>query len=196
MIIGLTGLIGSGKSEVAAVWKKMGARIISGDDLGREAVEKDSVVLYRLVMEFGSTILDKNKKLDRRQLGRLAFSSDKSRDILNSIVHPALLKLLDQQIKEAGRKKIDAVVDAALLIFWGYQKKMDCTVLVTSTYKNRSQRLRRNGLTSDEISQRTASQLSESKLRKHADYIITNNKDLPSLQRKARILYSQLTERG
>ena len=52
MIIGLTGLIASGKSEVARTWKGLGATIINADDIGREVVETDSTVLYQLVLVF------------------------------------------------------------------------------------------------------------------------------------------------
>lgn len=196
MIIGLTGLFGSGKSEVATIWRNLGAHIINADEIGREVVEHNPVVLYRLVLEFGSTILDGDHKLDRRQLGRLAFSSQEKTKILNSIVHPILLEQLSIRIKEARQKKFTAAVDAALLINWGFHRRMDCTVLVTSTRLNRYERLRHNGFSDEEIKVRTRSQLSESRLRRCADCIITNNKDLESLKRRAQILYCQLTERG
>jgi dephospho-CoA kinase len=196
MIIGLTGLIGSGKSEVAAAWEKVGAKIISGDAIGREVVENDSIVFYRLLMEFGPTIIDKNKRLNRRELGRLAFSSRQATELLNSIVHPSLLKRLDAQITQARLKGYQAVVDAALLIYWHYHKKMDCTVLVSSTVRNRFNRLLDRGFTMEEIRVRTKSQLPYSYLRKHADYVITNNKDLNSLRKRAQIIYSELVKKG
>ena len=196
MIIGLTGLIGSGKSEVATVWEKMGAKIISGDAIGREVVENDSIVFYRLLMEFGPTIIDKNKRLNRRELGRLAFSSPEKTELLNSIVHPSLLKRLDAQITQARLKGYQAVIDAALLIYWNYHKKMDYTVVVSSTAHNRHNRLLDQGFTMEEIRRRTKSQLPYSYLRKHADYVISNNKDLNSLRKRAQILYSELVKRG
>ncbi len=196
MIIGLTGLIGSGKSEVAAVWEKMGAKIISGDAIGREVVENDSIVFYRLLMEFGPTIIDKNGKLNRKKLGRLAFSSREKTELLNSIVHPSLLKRLDAQVAHAKLKDYQAVVDAALLIYWNYHKKMDRTVLVSSTARNRHNRLLDQGFSVEEIRRRTKSQLPYSYLRKHADYVIYNNKDLNSLHKRAQIIYSELVKRG
>lgn len=196
MIIGVTGLIGSGKSEVAAVFGSLGAQIIDADELGREVVDSDSVVFYQLINKFGRSILDENMKLNRRQLGRLAFSSRQKTELLNSIVHPGLIKRLDAMVGEARTKNQVAVVDAALLIYWDYQKAMDYTILVSSFQRLRIQRMIARGMTSEEVRQRVRSQQKISCLRKYADHIITNNKDLAGLRYKSEKLYRRLSERG
>jgi len=195
MIIGLTGLIGSGKTEVARVWAKLGARIINCDDIGREVVEQGRGIIQKLVREFGSSILNKNGKLNRRRLGERAFSSRKTTEMLNSIVHPALLARLDHEIAFSRENNKVTIVDAALLIYWNYQKKMDFTVLVSSFQRLRYQRLIDRGLTLDEIRQRTHSQLTLKILRSKSDYVLHNNTDLANLRLKARKLYLSLTEK-
>ena len=196
MLIGLTGLIGSGKTEVASVWASMGARVLSGDDIGREVVENDSRILKKLVNEFGTSILNKNKNLNRRRLGKLAFASRENTEKLNAIVHPALLASLDREINNSRKNNIDTVVDAALLVHWNYHKKMDFTVLVSSFQRLRFRRLSERGMTLDEIKQRTKSQLPLAVLRRKADYTLTNNTNLNDLRVKARKLYLSLSERG
>jgi dephospho-CoA kinase len=195
MILGVTGLIGSGKSEVAGVFGRLGARIIDCDRIGREVVENDQEILYRLSLEFGSNILDKKKRLNRRQLGHLAFESPDKTAFLNSIVHPALLAELDRRLEHARKNHYHAVVDAALLIFWKYHQKMDFTILVSSFTRNRIRRLIAAGLTTREIDQRTKSQLPLSHLRKHSDFVLTNNNDRGELRKKAKILYLELSRR-
>lgn len=195
MIIGITGLIGSGKSEVAAVCASLGAQIIDADQLGREVVDTDSVVFYQLINKFGRSILDESMKLNRRRLGEIAFSSREKTELLNSIVHPGLLKRLDASIDQARAKNQIAVVDAALLIYWNYQTKMDYTVLVSSFQRLRTKRLIARGMTAEEVRQRIRSQQKVSCLRRHADHIITNNKDLTGLRYKSKKLYRQLSER-
>jgi dephospho-CoA kinase len=194
MIIGVTGLIGSGKSEVATVFGKLGAKILDCDAIGKEVVDSDKNVLYKLVLEFGDSILTRQKRLDRRQLGRLAFSSIEKTELLNSIVHPPLLKRLDELVTDVRRKKYHAAIDAALLIYWNYHTKIDHTVLVSSTAAIRFERLQEKGSTLEEIRQRNRSQQTFSHLRKRSDSVITNNKDLSSLHKKAEKLYRQLTE--
>ncbi len=198
MILGVTGLIGSGKSIVARTFEEEGAVLIDCDAIGREVVESDPTLQYRLVLEFGASILTAKKLIDRPALGRLAFSSPENTDKLNAIVHPPILAELDRRMVEVRRKKQNAVVDAALLIYWGYHKKVDVTILVTATVRNRFARLRAAGLTDAEITQRTKSQLSLSHLKRHSDIILTNNADRRSVQVKAVKLYRRLIggERG
>ena len=196
MIIGLTGLFGSGKSEVAAVWEKLGAEAINADALGREVVKNDPMVFYRLILEFGPSIIGREGRLDRHRLGLLAFASRERTEVLNAIVHPPLLERLDRRIAQARRRKRPLVIDAALLVFWGYHRRVDGTVLVTATRENRYRRLKRRGFSEEEILRRSRSQLPEAALRRSADHILANNKDLLSLQKKAALLFRRLAERG
>jgi dephospho-CoA kinase len=193
--IGLTGLIGSGKTEVARVFKSLGAEIISGDDLGREAVETDKELLGDLTAEFGKDILREDGTLDRRALGKVAFSNPENTEKLNTLVHPVLLKLLDMRLEKGGHHS-HTVVDAALLVYWGYHKKMDVTVLVTSSWANRRERLLAAGYSEEEIENRSHSQLPEETLREATDIILPNDGSLADLQRRARELFLRLTEKG
>ncbi len=193
MIIGVTGLIGSGKSEVSDVFEQLGARKIDCDLIGREVVEGNQDILNRLALEFGDSIITSEGKLDRKRLGRLAFANPANTEKLNSIVHPALLTELDIRMAKARQDNCHAVVDAALLIYWGYQKKVDYTVLVSSYTRNRIKRLLAGGLSLTEIRRRTASQLTLSYLRQHSDLVISNNEEVASLRKKAKILYLKLS---
>jgi dephospho-CoA kinase len=193
MIIGVTGLIGSGKSAVATVFGSLGATIIDCDRIGREVVETDETIRYRLVLAFGQSILTDRRTFNRRQLGRLAFGSTEKTELLNSIVHPPLLARLDDQMSRARQSGHHAVVDAALLINWGYHKKMDYTILVSATVKNRTKRLLSCGLTLEEIRLRTKSQLPLSNLRRCADHVIVNDTDLANLRVRAEKIYRRLT---
>lgn len=193
MIIGLTGLIGSGKSEAATVLAQMGVVHISADAIGRWVVDTDPVVFYRLLTTFGVSILNRDLTLNRKRLGRLAFSSPANTAMLNEIVHPPLLKRLDIEIEQARRLGRHAVVDAALLIYWKYHTRMDCTVLVTSSTGKRCDRMVKRGFGQDEIRSRLRSQLPAAELRRHADFVITNNGDLASLRAKVQKLFLRLT---
>ncbi len=193
-IIGITGGIGSGKTEVAKIFKKLGAKILSGDEIGKEVVEKNQTVFKKLVKVFGKGILNKNKKLNRRELGNIAFSSIKRRNKLNKIVHPYLLSSLKKKIKEYRKKGSGIVViDAALIIEWGLQKELDYLILVESALKNRVKRLKENlGYSQKEAMNRIKVQIKDKTRRKYADYIIKNDKDLKELSRKTVSLWKFL----
>lgn len=196
MLIGITGLIGSGKSEAARIFKKLGAFVISADKIGRDVVENDKSLLKKLVTTFGPDILSKHGRLKRRGLGELAFSSEKNKKALNAIVHPALLRELSRQVKAARKSNDMVVIDAALLINWGWDKKVDLTILVHATYRNRLFRMVQNGYSESEARMRTKSQLHYSELAKRADIILHNNSGLKTLEKKIKNIVSGFPKRG
>ncbi len=196
MLIGLTGLIGSGKSEVARIFEKNGAFVISADKIGKDVVENNKSILKKLVVAFGRDIISKSAKLNRKQLGRLAFSSELNKEKLNKIVHPALLKELSNQVNKAKNRYELVVIDAALLTYWGWDKKVDKTILVATNLRKRIQRLKANGYTESEVKTRTKSQLKLPELYKRSDYILTNNTTLKILEKKVENIIAGLSKRG
>ena len=196
MLIGLTGLIGAGKSEVARIFKKNGAFVISADKIGKDVVDNNKTILKKLIQIFGQDIISKSGHLNRKKLGQLAFSSECCKEKLNSIVHPALLKELSAQVKEAKKMFDIVVIDAALLIQWGWDKKVDKTILVDTILRKRIQRLKAKGYTGDEVRRRTKSQLKLSELSGRADYILTNNSIRKILEKKVENIIAGLSKRG
>lgn len=194
MIIGLTGVFGSGKSEVARIFESLGAQIVSADDIGRAIVNDDPVTMYRLIMAFGRSILTTSQRIDRQILARLAFESKETTSRLNQIVHPTLLQELDRRLDAHCNSRGVLVVDAALLVYWGFHKKMDLTIVVTSPIIIRQRRLLAKGFSKVEIRSRTRAQMSEEVLKAHAEIIIENRGSLQELQVKAREIYLRLTK--
>ena len=196
MLIGITGQIGTGKSEVARLFEKHGAYVISADQIGREVVEQNRVVLRELVRAFGAEILTPSGKLRRRLLGELAFATPASKRRLDKIVHPRLLRKLGRQTSLALKKHALVVVDAALLIDWNWDKKVQYTVLVHSRNEIKAARLLKKGYSRAEIITRIRSQKDFIELRKHADFIIHNNKSLDSLEVQVEKLIEKLKRNG
>lgn len=196
-IIGITGGIGSGKTEVAKVFKKLGATILSGDEIGRDVVEKNQIIMKRLVKTFGRCILNKNDKLNRRKLGEIAFSSAEGKNKLNRIIHPYLLSNLRKKIKEYRKRKRGlVVVDAALIIEWGLQKELDYLILVESNLKNRLKRMKEySGYSQKEALSRIKAQIDYKTRRRYADYIIRNDKDLNELRNRVIFLWEKLVSK-
>jgi len=157
-------------------------------------VEENKSVLKKLIETFGEEILNRNKKLNRRKLGKIAFSSIENRDKLNTIVHPYLLSNLKKQIREHRKKGPGVViVDAALIIEWGLQKELDYLILVESSFQNRIKRLKEySGYSQKEAINRIMAQIKDRTRRKYADYVIRNDKDLKELKKKVLFLWERL----
>lgn len=90
--IGLTGSIAVGKSYVCDVLRELGAFVLDADQTAREVVEPGTEGWRRLVEHFGAEILQANGKLDRARLGAVVFADESKRQLLNSVVHPLVIK--------------------------------------------------------------------------------------------------------
>ena len=191
ILIGITGGIASGKTEVAKVFQKLGTKILSGDEIGKDVVEKNPQLLKKLIKTFREEIIDSRKKLNRKKLGKIAFSSPSSTKKLNQIVHPFLLKDLKEKIKSLKKKryKKPVVIDAALIVEWGLQKELDYLIFVDCSKQKRTRRLiEQKGYTKKEAEGRIKAQLPESKKRKQADFIVKNEGELKELSTKVEAL--------
>ena len=87
--IGLTGGLGSGKSTVAGIFRKLGILIIDADQVVRELTRPDCREFDRIVDYFGDGVVGSDGNLDRALLGRIVFSDPQKRGALESILHPA-----------------------------------------------------------------------------------------------------------
>jgi dephospho-CoA kinase len=175
MKIGLTGQIGAGKSSAAEILRSFGAHIINADEIGRMVVEKSIPVRRKLVEAFGRTILDKQGKLRRAQLAKLAFASEEATEQLNAIVHPHLLKKLRAEVAKGARTGKVIVIDAALLVAWGLEKEVDVVVLMNAPEKLRLKRTVARGISLEDARARQAAQPSIDRMRQVANVVIDNS---------------------
>src|SRR5438132_6590801 len=103
-VIGLTGGIGTGKSAVSAILRRMGVTVIDADEATRAVQAPGSEGLGRLVGEFGPSILAPDGSLDRARLAAIAFADPEARRRLNAIVHPMVREwMADRQIEAETR---------------------------------------------------------------------------------------------
>ena len=195
LLIGVTGGIACGKTEVCKVFQKRGATVLSGDQIGKEVVEKNKKVLKELVQTFGENILKQDGTLNRRKLGKIAFATKKSRDKLNRIIHPYLLRGLRKRIESLRKKDKEAVVvvDAALIVEWGWEKELDWLIFVESKRKDKIKRLQKQkSYSKKEALDRIRSQLPEIAKKRLADFVIRNDKGLAELRIKANRVWKHI----
>jgi len=182
ILIGVTGQIGAGKSTVANILQSLGCHVISGDELGRQVLDSNSTVRKRLAKVFGGDILLPNGMINRSELGRRAFASEVTRRRLNAIVHPPLLKKLDRQISQCRKKEPVVVIDATLLIEWGYHKKMDQIIVVIAPKELRHRWLTARGIARKDIRARESLQLTKKEFKSYATKVLSNSGSIPALR--------------
>ncbi len=184
MFVGVTGQIGSGKSTAATILGELGGVVISADEVGRDVVENNKTLLTRLARSFGADILDKPGVLNRQKLANRAFADNESRDKLNQLVHPYLLRELARRMKALSEKHDVVIVDAALIPNWGLCTSLDFVLVVHASAEVRLRRLIQRGVDPDDARARQKAQLKFSAYRECADRIVLNNSSVDRLRRK------------
>lgn len=100
--IGLTGGIACGKSTVSKILANLGFPVIDADALARKAVNPGTKGLARIVELFGGAILQDDGQLNRKMMADIVFNDPVRRKTLESVVHPAIYELLEQDLRDKG----------------------------------------------------------------------------------------------
>ena len=182
-VIGLTGGIGSGKTEASEILAKFGAKTINADTFGHHIYKKSTKVWEQIVKEFGQTILDDNGDIVRSELAKLVFSSKSKLDKLNSICHPEIKNLVIKELNQFRLDEVDIVViEAAILIEANWKDIVDEVWSIeskTSIIFNRVKK--RDNINHQAIQSRMDSQIDNDTRSKHSDEVIANNGTIQEL---------------
>ena len=192
IVIGLTGGIGTGKSEAARILQELGAVIINADQVGHEAYTPHSEIWQEAVKAFGEDILQPNGEIDRKKLGGIVFSDPEHLARLNRIMHPRMAKMVAERIKllaEQGKSVV--VLEAAILFEAGWDSLVDEVWSTDSPEELVIGRLQaRNGLSEEEARRRIGAQMSASERRRRSNVVIDNSGDLADLGRAIQSLWN------
>jgi dephospho-CoA kinase len=194
ILIGLTGNIASGKSEVAKMLAERGATVIDADELSREAVAPDTQALNDIVKRWGKDVLNEDGSLDRAALRQIVFADQHELDALNRIVHPGVTRLRDREVARAKERGDQIVVCVIPLLFErNLVEEYDAIVLVDAPRPLRLERLvTARALEETEAMNMIASQMPAELKRARADYCIENTGSLEDLERDVDDLWSYL----
>jgi dephospho-CoA kinase len=193
--VGLTGNIGSGKSEVARLFEALGATIIDADVLAREAVAPGMPAYAKIVDRWGPQVVAPDGALDRQALRRLVFGYKAQLDELNAIVHPEVTRLRDTYVAQARERGDRIVVYVVPLLFEAnLRDTFDAIILVDAPTPVRLERLvRTRGLGADEAATMIAAQMPAELKRARADIVIANEGTLEELRQRVMATWEQLT---
>ena len=193
IVIGLTGGIGTGKSEVARIFQELGAVLINADQIGHQAYNPHSEIWQEVVKAFGEEILQPSGEIDRKKLGSIVFADPDQLTRLNQIMHPRMARMVARQVQELGEQGADVVVVEAALLFeagwdslvgevWSTESPED---LVTKRLQSRS------GLSQEEAKKRIDSQMSAEERKSRSQVVVDNSGDLVDLEKVVRSIWDQ-----
>ena len=205
--VGLTGGIASGKSVVGEMFVALGAHLVQADRLAHQVMDPGEPVYNQVVRHFGREILNPDGSINRPKLAELAFGApDLPEDQrgsrvaeLNSIVHPAVIRSQEEWMQAVGAQDRNAVaiVEAALILEAGMDKRFDRLIVVTCAPEQRAARFaarQKMDLESanKEVQRRMAAQFPDEKKVKAADYVIDNSGSLAATREQVTEIWKKL----
>jgi len=191
LTIGLTGGIGSGKSEVARIFNQLGAPVIDADVIAHQLVEPGTEALSEVVGVFGEAILTPEGVLDRAKLAGIVFNSPERKLQLETIIHPRVREQI-RAYKDANKNEPYIIVVIPLLLESGQRDLVDRVLIVNATESVRIQRvLARDGRGEEQIRSIIQSQADDEERHAAADDNIDNSGSLDDLQLSVHKLHQQ-----
>jgi dephospho-CoA kinase len=194
--VGVTGGIGSGKTEVCNAFSALGALVVSADELAKDLLSTHPDIRKEVTSRFGGDVYAPDGTLDRKRLARLAFADDGLLVKLNAIVHPKVTAELRSLIaKEKAMPDAPLiVVEAALIYEARIADLFDYVVAVDAPEAQRIERAaKRDGTSPERIRERMRAQLPADDLAERADFLIRNAGDLAGLRSQCAFLFALLT---
>lgn len=193
--VGVTGGIGSGKTTFCRVFEKLGADVYYADAAAKKLMVQDQQLINSLKEAFGEETYNVDGTLNKSYLIQEAFEKGRV-DILNRLVHPAVVRDFKDFVQKAESKHSKMVVkEAALLLMGGRPEDLDIIVLILSEKKKRVGRVvERDGVSGKEVENRDSKQPDFDRLTHLADYLLTNDGTQEDLEKKAEKLYAKILE--
>ncbi|HDP24449.1 MAG TPA: dephospho-CoA kinase [Deltaproteobacteria bacterium] len=197
-LAGLTGGIASGKSTVASMLRELGCHIIDADKIAFDVVQQGEPAWERIVAFFGTGVLLENGQINRAVLGDSIFQDEMKRNVLNSIVHPEVYRVMAEQIDECSRSAPDSVVilDIPLLIETGMHETLPEVILVYVPQEVQIARLmERDKLSYQDALIRIGSQMPIEQKKRFSTIILDNSGSLEQTRKRVKEIYAQLLEK-
>jgi len=184
VVIGITGSFGSGKTTVARYFKSLGACVFDADTIAHKIIQPGSNIYKKIVDAFGCNILKKNKDIDRDRLARIVFDNKDLLNRLNKIMHPKIIKIMKERIKNSPKNII--VLDVPLLVEAGLRRLADKLIVVKTTRQKQIERILKykRSLKKTDILKRIKHQMPISYKVRLADFVIDNSKTLEETKKQ------------
>ena len=193
--VGITGLMGSGKSTALNFYKGKGIQTYDLDIEAKKLLKKDTRCYQQIIKIFGNEILNANQTINRKRLRRIVFNNKKQRVILNSIVHPELgnqISTLCNKLEKRGEKII--FLEGALITKQSkIGSSLNYIIYIDAPKKVLNLRiLKRDGIEAKEAEKLLLMQKIIEKNRKYADFIIRNNSSVKEFNYQLNLVLDKL----
>jgi dephospho-CoA kinase len=186
--VGLTGGIGSGKSQVSNQFLQLGIPVIDADNIVHELTTTNVSVKNEINEAFKKSVLDSTGQLDRNKLRTLIFSDNEARVKLESILHPLVYETINGKIKDLTSTY--CILSIPLLLETGATSMVDTVLVVDCPIPLQIERVcKRDGLSFEEVKNIINAQISRHDRLLAANEVILNDKNLDDLSNQVKELH-------
>ncbi|NBP41328.1 MAG: dephospho-CoA kinase [Actinobacteria bacterium] len=190
ILIGLTGGIGSGKSEVAGLLTNRGAVLIDADQIVRELQRPGAEVYLKMVELFGPEVVASDKSLDRAAIATRVFSDSNLLKTLNELIHPIVRRVMNERIESFRETDKVVVLDIPLLVE-NPREGLDGVLVVDLDVDLALGRLvEQRNMSVEDANARIAKQATREQRLAIADHVIDNSGDRTQLEEKVETAWS------
>jgi dephospho-CoA kinase len=195
LVVGITGGIGSGKSEVTRRFESLGITVVDADLAARVIVEPGGSALAAIVEHFGAGVIMADGTLDRAALRQKVFADETERHWLERLTHPLIGKEIQRQLESADSPY--SILSSPLLLETRQKDLVDCVVVVDVPEATQLERASRRDANSEEQIRRImAAQMSREKRLEQADIVIDNSQPLAELDAIVEELHKEFLQRA
>ena len=190
ILIGLTGGIGSGKSEVARRLTERGAEIIDADLIVRELQQPGAEIYEKMIELFGSEVVAADQSLDRTAIAKKVFTDESLLKTLNQLVHPVVKRVMNERVESFRDTEKVVILDIPLLVE-NPREGLDGVLVVDLDAEIAVKRLvvQRN-MSAEDARARIAKQATREQRLAIANHVIDNSGDRNALSQKIEIAWS------
>ena len=171
--IGITGGIGSGKTFVSSIFRKLNIPVFNADFEAKKCMSVDARLKNKIENVFGREVYKKGV-LQNKVLAEIVFANSENLEGLNRLVHPEVKKKFHNWCADQSS---DVVIKEAAILFESYSHiGLDKVICVSAPYETRIERvIKRDNISKKQVMDRMKMQMSQVEKEKLSDFVIINN---------------------
>ena len=191
-IIGMTGGIGSGKSEALKIFESLNIKVIDLDNIAKEITDTSHQAIQEIKLVFGDAIFDKKNRLDRKKLREIIFSEKDQKINLEKILHPKILEEVMKRLNVLSNESY-VVIDIPLLFETNqYTSLISRSLVIDSKVNDQLERVKkRDGIDTSVIQSIIEQQVGRNYRIERADDVVVNDGSIEKLEESIKALHKK-----
>jgi dephospho-CoA kinase len=191
-IIGMTGGIGSGKSEALKIFESLNIKVIDLDNIAKEITDSSHQAIQEIKLVFGDAIFDKDNRLDRKKLREIIFSEKDQKINLEKILHPKILEEVMRRLNVLSNESY-VVIDIPLLFETNqYTSLISRSLVIDCKVDDQIERVKkRDGIDTSVIQSIIEQQVGRNYRIERADDVVVNDGSIEKLEESIKVLHKK-----